>query len=354
MVMVVFLNICEESGMLSLILLAKDVINLISIFVPIILIVMIGFQIFKMVIGNAGDDFKKSIKSITVKMIAAVCIFFVPVLVNLLLSTLNKNSYNSGDCWNNANTTTIAYYKSLEEAEKKRLEEEKKEAKRNADEAREVLAALREADRVKNEEEASKGAVYLTGNENYPGTKYSLTESELLDLAKICASEQSGVIGAKAEASLMANLFEKKMGGSFKGVTGGTGLRNYVRNGGWFANAAKKMDDPDRKVKPEVLAAVKDVLVNGNRVLPNNIVNHDCWLCNAKTCNNGDTLIHDPTNKKGDICGLEIDGVLYTDPAFITNRKNYIRDKTIMYSIYGSKSIFFVFPNEHSDPFGYK
>lgn len=349
-----FLNICEESGFLSLVLLAKEIIDLISIFVPIILIVMIGVQVFKMVMGNVNEDFKKGIKGITLKMIAAVCIFFVPVLVNLFLSMLNKNSYDSGNCWSNANSTVISAYRALEEAERKQKEEEKKEAKRKADEARQVLADLREAERVKNEEEASKGAMYLTGNERFPGTKYNLTEAELLDLAKICASEQSGVIGAKAEASLMANLFEKKMGGSYKGVTGGTGLRNYVRNGGWFAHAASKMDDPNRKVSPEVLAGVRDVLVNGNRLLPAEVVNHDCWLCNAKTCNNGDSLIHDPTNKKGDICGLEINGVLYTDPAFITNKKNYIRDKTIMYSIYGGKSIFFVFPNEHSDPFGYK
>lgn len=352
-----FLNICQESGFLSIILLAKDIINIISILVPVLLILMMGIQLGKMVLGNGNDDFKKGIKGIVTKMIAAVCVFFIPVLVNLLLAMLNKQSYDSGNCWINANTATIAMYKSLEEAEKQQEKEARAEEKRKADEAREVLAQLREAERQENEKETASnldGNYYLTGKENFPGKKYDLTESELLDLAKICASEQSGVLGAAAEASLMANLFETKMGGSYKGVSGGTGLRNYVRNGGWFSNAAKKMDDPNRKVKSEVLAAVRDVLVNGNRVLPSNIVSHDCWLCHKVTCNEKKSLIYDPDNKKGDICGLEIDGVLYTDPEFISNRKNYIRDKTIIYNLYGSKTMFYVFPTERSDPFGYK
>ena len=77
-------------------------------------------------------------------------------------------------------------------------------------------------------------------------------------------------------------------------------------------------------------------------------------LSNGLEVSYGTDLVSPDTDFDGLADGEEINGVLYTDPAFITNKKNYIRDKTIMYSIYGGKSIFFVFPNEHSDPFGYK
>lgn len=341
-----FSSICENSNALSAILLVKDIINIISIFVPIILILMLSVEILKMVISNDNNAFKNGIRGIVIKAIAAVAVFFVPVLVNLLLGMLNVVAFNNSICWINATSESIADYRALEEARRKVDEAKTAEEKKKAEEARKALEELREQARIENEkkaEEAKKNDNNSSSSSGYngvfPATKYDLTESQLIALARVCMAEQGSVKGAAAEASLMANLFER----TTKYGSGGTGLYKYVRTGGWFSNAASHMDHGS--YTPEILAAVKDVLVNGNRTLPTYVNEHDCWLCNSRnTCSDG---------KKGDICKLVTNGVTQSSSSDVKNRSNYIQDKTVVYNVYGSKYTFYTFPESNSDPFGY-
>ena len=342
------LSICENSNVLSVILLIKDIIDLISVIVPIILIIIMSIDIFKMVVGSDVNDFSKRIKKIITRSIAAVLVFFVPTLVNLLLTMLNRDNYNESLCWVNANSSSIASYKSLEEA-RKVVEAEKIEEERiAAEEKRKAIEELREEARKKKEEEAKEAEKNNQNNSGttspsgsvFPSTKYTLTESQLIALARVCKAEQGSVSGAAAEASLMANLFERASKSKYG--EGGTGLYNYVRTSGWFAHAADHMDHGS--YTPEILAAVQDVLVNGNRTLPTNVVEHDCWFCNSKRCDNGN---------KGDICKIVVNGKTLTSDADIKNRNNYIKDQTVIYNMYGSVYKFYVFPSERSDPFGY-
>ena len=156
-----------------------------------------------------------------------------------------------------------------------------------------------------------------------PFVKYSLTDDQLLQLASVAIKEQGTVKGAAAEASLMANLFEIK--GSKYG-TGADGLYNYVRNSGWFSNSKKSMDA--RKASPEVVAAVKAVLVDGKRTLPGYIDEHD-WVNDIKSAT---------TNGKA---------------ISITDRASYIKNNTILKNKYGATYTFYSFPDTKSDPFGY-
>lgn len=341
-----FLNLCEDSNILSVILLAKDIINIISILVPIVLIIMMSIEVFKMVVSTDTNDFSKRIKKLIIKATCAVLVFFIPTFVNLLLSMLNRGNYNESLCWVNATSESIADYRALEEArrvvEEEKIEEEKKEALEN----RQAMADLREEARKKNEEEAKEAEKNSASNSSSPiggvfaGTKYNLSESQLIALARVCKAEQGSVTGAAAEASLMANLFERAS--KTKYGEGADGLYNYVRTSGWFANAAKHMDTGSYTA--EILAAVQDVLVNGNRTLPTNVVEHDCWFCNSSLCSNGN---------KGDICKIVVNGKTLTSASDIKNRNNYIKDETVIYNKYGSVYKFYTFPSEYSDPFGY-
>jgi len=345
-----FFNICENSNILSAILFAKELINIISIFVPIILIIMLSVELLKIVVSGDDNGFKKHSKSIVTKAIAAVAIFFIPTLVNLLLSMLNKVSYNDTLCWVNATDETIADYKTLEEARNKVEEEKIAAEKKKSEEERKALAELREQARIENEKKAEEAEKENNnGNDNgnnsgnsasktFAGTKYNLTESQLIALARVCTAEQGSVNGAAAEASLMANLFENTSGFG----SGASGLYNYVRTSGWFSNAASKMDSGS--YTPEILAAVKDVLINGNRILPTDVVEHDCWFCNSKRCSNGN---------EGDICKIVTNGTTMTSESDISNRNNYVQDNTVIYNVYGSIYKFYTFPSDNSDPFGY-
>lgn len=153
---------------------------------------------------------------------------------------------------------------------------------------------------------------------------YSLSDSQLKGLARLCQQEQGTVTGAMAEASLMANLFEKK--GSRYG-TGANGLYSYVQNSGWFAKASYWMGQT-ASLNPNILEAVRRVLVGGNRTLPTYVDEHDCFSDIASATNNG--------------VGINV-----------YNRSQYKQDVTKIRNRYGSSYTFYCFPDSNSDPFGY-
>jgi len=152
--------------------------------------------------------------------------------------------------------------------------------------------------------------------------KYDLSKTQLVKLARLCVQEQGSVNGVKAEASLMANLLETSDYRKKKYGTDGTGLYNWVRNGGWFYKASYFMDNTT--VSNKYVEAVKDVLVDGNRTLPPYIDEHDCFA-DIKSISTGS----------------------------IRNRADYIKGETIIKNKMGSTYTFYCFPASGSDPFGY-
>ena len=154
----------------------------------------------------------------------------------------------------------------------------------------------------------------------YKGKKYSLTDAQVTKLARLCVQEQ-GAGGAAAEASQMANNYEIN-GNKSKYPT----LYDYVRNSGWYYKAAYYMDHGS--ASQATIDKVRDVLVNGNRVLPLYVDEHDCISDIAWIKNNGRE-----ENK--------------------SNRGNYIPDVTVIHNKMGSTYTFFRFPAPGCDPFGY-
>ncbi len=152
----IFLDACNDSGILSTILFLKEMFNVICIIVPIILIIMLSIELMKIVMGNADKNIGKVVKSITMKAIAAVLVFFVPTFINLLLNLLDSSNISVTTCWKNANNVMIAELRSKEEARKLQeqydLNKEKEEAKKE----REKISALREEQRKVNEEKAKE------------------------------------------------------------------------------------------------------------------------------------------------------------------------------------------------------
>ena len=156
--------------------------------------------------------------------------------------------------------------------------------------------------------------------------KYNLSDSELAGLAGIAYKEQGSPEGAKAEASLMANKYE--LDNSSKT------LYNYVNDSGWWASASKGSTTNNK----EVLDAVKDALVNGNRSFPSYVNEHDCISCGTYGF---------------DIIKLVVGNKTYTSSEDLLNHDNYKKDQTVIYNKYGSKYTFYSFPTKGSDPFGY-
>ena len=153
-------------------------------------------------------------------------------------------------------------------------------------------------------------------------TKYNLSDTQVKQIARLCQQEQGSLAGAKAEASLMANQLETSDYRRRKYGTGAKGLYSWVRNGGWFYRAAYYMDYGSASQK--IIDGVRDVLVNGNRTLPQYIDEHDCF---------------------SDIASISTGSV--------RDRSDYVRGKTIVKNKMGSTYTFYTFPDAESDPFGY-
>lgn len=153
--------------------------------------------------------------------------------------------------------------------------------------------------------------------------KYSLTDAQVHKIANLCLQEQGSVVGAKAEASLAANLLETHA--TYRNKFGDD-IYSFMRNGGWFSKAAYWMDNGDAGESYD--KAIRDVLVAGNRTLPVFVDEHDCFSDIKSATNNGKAIDK-------------------------TDRSVYIRDVTIIKNRYGSTYTFWTFPTASSDPFGY-
>ena len=115
-----FLNILTESnisdfewcapgsGLVTVFKIVKIVLNAIRLIVPIGLIVMTVLDISKNVIN---PDEKDSMKKIGNRLIAAVIVFLVPTMVNIIMrlvdvalgaGTVDNNNNSLVDCWTNA------------------------------------------------------------------------------------------------------------------------------------------------------------------------------------------------------------------------------------------------------------
>lgn len=321
----VFLEPCEDPTFLSGLSFVQSIVQVLFIVIPIGLIVMLMIDLVKCVISNDSEQ-KKQVSLIVKRILYSVMAFFVPTIVNLMLNLVSEYVTDVTSDYNNclANIDRIDYFQrradELEKAEKK----ERKEASDKKKAGREALLAKQAA--------ASARRMAKT-SDSYVGQTYNLDDNLLTRIADKCAHEQPGIEGVKAEASLMANRFE--LFGSKFG-TGATGLDNYVYNSGWFGSGNSNVKATDKQK-----AAVKEVLVNGNRTLPLYVDEHDCIDCGQYGF---------------DIIKIVNDGNTITDQKELVKHSNYIKNKTLIYNKYGKGKdfyTFYTFPSNDSDPFGY-
>lgn len=146
----------------------------------------------------------------------------------------------------------------------------------------------------------------------YSFKKYKLSQKQLEHIAGMCKQEQGANVNAvKFEASLAANLYESR-GSAYATIN------DYIRNSGWFASTSKNKTTSDKNL----VNAVKEVLVDGKRVLPPQINEHD-WT--------GDIKSISPSGDK-------------------TKRSSYKQFETKVHAI--GNWTFYCWPKFTADPFG--
>ncbi len=96
-------NWCADKDIIKIFKIAKMFLNAVHIIVPIGLIVMLIVDVFKKVINPDDKDGQKKILN---RIIAAVIVFFVPVLVSFVMKLVDigagndtNSSVENNSCW---------------------------------------------------------------------------------------------------------------------------------------------------------------------------------------------------------------------------------------------------------------
>ena len=84
-------EVCDEMPETTLVL--KDIIGYVQILMPVFLIILTAIDIGRIMLsGNVEDELPKQRKKIVTRFIAAVTIFFLPIIVNVLMDMMVDNS----------------------------------------------------------------------------------------------------------------------------------------------------------------------------------------------------------------------------------------------------------------------
>lgn len=94
---------CGDYGIATFLYVMKRGLTLIQIIAPIILIVMAAISFLQMVI-NPDDQNKAKSKSMINKFMAAIIVFFIPLIINVLMAAI-PDSFEIAGCWKAADDT---------------------------------------------------------------------------------------------------------------------------------------------------------------------------------------------------------------------------------------------------------
>ena len=94
-------SVCT-GGIASVVSLAKMVIKVLQLVVPIGLIIMGTIDMAKAVIAGDEKKMKEAQKPFIKRIIAAVIVFLIPIIVNMVLSFVTTGNSDWIDCWNSA------------------------------------------------------------------------------------------------------------------------------------------------------------------------------------------------------------------------------------------------------------
>lgn len=172
---------CGPADFLRIIYLFKLILKIAFIIIPIGLIIFITIDLFKNVISNNDKDQQKNLTLIIKRIIYAVLVFFVPTIVNLVVSLLSNSGVMKEDysyCYENINLEDINYLDSVEYsyelAEKYVRIAETKLTEESFSEAQKYIDALEESKIKKDlQNRLDRAREYAKDNppkENNPGS----------------------------------------------------------------------------------------------------------------------------------------------------------------------------------------
>ena len=112
--------ICSDNNLMEILYFVKQFLLVIQIIVPILLLIYASIRFYYLM---KNPDNKKELSKIRNMIIAAVVVFFIPVIINATMGFISDD-YEFSRCWNDAvGVDTNVKYESIEEKERHKINE---------------------------------------------------------------------------------------------------------------------------------------------------------------------------------------------------------------------------------------
>ena len=134
------LSICSQGNILSIMIIARAILNLFQIGAPIILIIMLSVDILKAVTGKDPGDISKKIAMVPKRLGAAALCYFVPTLIAFTMNVVAE-TFEYASCFTDATPDNL-YIVRMNEADSKVAIAEKDVTRGALDEAQSALLKL--------------------------------------------------------------------------------------------------------------------------------------------------------------------------------------------------------------------
>ena len=113
-------SVCGNHAIVPILAVFVRALDILHIIAPVLLLVGLGINIFKLVKFKDFNEEKKLKKQITNQVIATVVIFFLPYIVNLLMWAISQGGlsvFDVADCWDKARDTAFSTSSSYQRPE---------------------------------------------------------------------------------------------------------------------------------------------------------------------------------------------------------------------------------------------
>ena len=104
--MYMLVDVCKNETVLQAMGIIRLVMQVVCIAVPIVMILMGSFDLFKAVTAGKDEDIKKKQQTLIKRIIAGVIVFLVPTIVSVLMNLIGVSEWRA--CWNNADTKNFS------------------------------------------------------------------------------------------------------------------------------------------------------------------------------------------------------------------------------------------------------
>ena len=176
---------CDNSSILNTILFIKRLIDIIFIVAPIILSLLLTLDIAKNVMNKDDSENKKNINIAVKRIIYCIALFFVPLIIDSVMSYLDSYNVNFAKCYDKATEENVQKYY---DEETKRDEERQAEIdKSRADNAKKVSEET-----IKEEEDSKKAASSASKKKSQSSSSNANVPNQYVQAKKIAEAAGGG------------------------------------------------------------------------------------------------------------------------------------------------------------------